>query len=80
MPSKSQAQNRAMHAAAEGQSTLSIPQKVGQDFVQADQGRKVSNLPKRKAMPGRSKKDKHPVIKRGESFDHQDLIGKWSAR
>jgi hypothetical protein len=80
MPSKSQAQNRAMRAAAEGKSTLGIPQKVGQDFVQADQGRQVGDLPKRKSMPGRSKQDKHSVIKRGESFDHKDLIGKWSAR
>lgn len=36
--------------------------------------------PARKALPGHSKQDKHPVVKRGESFDHQDLIGKWSAR
>lgn len=44
MPSKSQAQNRAMHAAAEGRSTLGIPKKVGQDFVDADHGRAIHNL------------------------------------
>lgn len=45
MPSVSAAQNRAMHAAAEGRSTLGIPKKVGKDFVQADAGKKVGKLP-----------------------------------
>ena len=47
-PSVSQAQNRAMHAAAEGHSNLGIPQSVGQDFVAADHNRKVGSLPERK--------------------------------
>lgn len=55
MPSVSQAQNRAMHAAAEGNSTLGIPKSVGQEFVSADQGSKVGALPE-KADP----KSKHP--------------------
>ena len=46
MPSVSQAQNRAMHAAANGNSALGIPKKVGQDFVSADAGSKVGKLPK----------------------------------
>lgn len=46
-PAVSQAQNRAMHAAAEGRSTLGIPKSVGQDFVDATHGHKVSSLPAR---------------------------------
>ena len=45
MPAKSQAQNRAMHAAAEGKSTLGIPKKVGKEFVAETHGKKVSKLP-----------------------------------
>jgi hypothetical protein len=44
MPPKSQAQRRAMYAAAAGKSTLGIPRKVGQEFTQSDTGKK---LPKR---------------------------------
>jgi len=55
MPSVSRAQNAAMHAAEEGESTLGIPQAVGAEFVAADHGRKVGKLPehvtpKRKAV------------------------------
>ncbi len=46
MPAVSQAQNAAMHAAAEGRSTLGIPKKVGKEFVNATHGKKVSALPK----------------------------------
>lgn len=53
MPSVSQAQNRAMHAAAEGHSTLGIPEKVGQEFVAADQGSTVSELPKKRHRRGK---------------------------
>ena len=45
MPPKSQAQRRAMRAAAAGKSTLGIPKKVGKEFSQSDPGGK---LPKRK--------------------------------
>jgi hypothetical protein len=47
VPSTSQAQNAAMHAAAEGKSTLGIPNSVGKEFVSADHGRKVGKLPKK---------------------------------
>ena len=47
-PSVSQAQNRAMHAAASGNSTLDIPKSVGKDFVSADHGKKVGSLPEHK--------------------------------
>lgn len=46
MPSVSEAQSRAMHAAAEGHSTLGIPKRVGKEFVAADHGRKIGKLPK----------------------------------
>jgi hypothetical protein len=45
MPMKSQAQRKAMHAAAAGKSTLGIPKSVAKEFVKHDQGGK---LPKRK--------------------------------
>lgn len=48
MPMKSKAQSRAMHAAAEGRSTLGIPKKVGKEFVKAQHGKKESKLPERK--------------------------------
>lgn len=44
MPSKSQAQNRFMHAAAEGK-VPGVPKSVGEDYVEADRGRKVGKLP-----------------------------------
>ena len=45
MPSESQAQNRFMHAVAEG-SVKDVPKSVGADFVAADRGRKIKKLPK----------------------------------
>ena len=45
MPPVSEAQRRAMYAAASGKSTIGIPQKVGKEFTQADRGGK---LPQRK--------------------------------
>lgn len=47
MPPVSQAQRRAMRAAAAGKSTLGIPKKVGKEFSAADPGGK---LPKRKPV------------------------------
>lgn len=49
MPMKSQAQNAAMHAAAEGKSTLGIPASVGKKFVAESHGQKIAKLPKKKA-------------------------------
>lgn len=51
MPPRSEAQRRAMRAAAAGHSTIGIPRRVGQEFSRADPGGK---LPKRK-----KKKRKH---------------------
>ena len=44
MPPKSEAQRKAMRAAAAGKSTLGIPKKVGKEFSKSDPGGK---LPKR---------------------------------
>ncbi len=60
MPPVSQNQNAAMHAAAEGKSTLGIPKKVGQDFVTADHGRSIADLPSHVGNPP------HRKIRRGK--------------
>lgn len=41
MPPVSQAQRRAMYAAAAGKSTLGIPKKVAEEFVAADKPGKL---------------------------------------
>lgn len=46
MPPVSKAQAKAMYAAAEGRSTLGIPQKVGKEFTKGSP--KLKGLPKRK--------------------------------
>lgn len=58
MPSVSQAQNRFMHAAAEGK-IEGVPAKVGKKFVKADKGRKIGKLPQHK------RKEAKRAIKRG---------------
>jgi len=40
MPSKSKAQHEAMCAAAKGKSKLGIPREVGEEFCEADKGKK----------------------------------------
>ena len=45
-PPVSQAQRRAMYAAAQGKSRLGIPKSVGKEFVKEGHG--VTNLPERK--------------------------------
>jgi len=49
MPMKSQAQRKAMHAAASGKSTLGIPKKVGAKFAKHDRGGKLPKRKKRRA-------------------------------
>ena len=54
MPPVSEAQRRAMRAAASGKSTLGIPKSVGRDYSKADKGGK---LPKhRKSQEGKSRR------------------------
>ena len=47
MPPVSQAQRRAMRAAAAGKSTIGIPKKVGKEFVKSDKGGKLPRRAKR---------------------------------
>jgi hypothetical protein len=46
MPSTSKAQNRFMHAVAEGH-VKDVPKSVGKEFVKADHGKKVGKLPEK---------------------------------
>lgn len=56
MPPVSEAQRKAMYAAAAGKSTLGIPKKVGQEFARADKG---GDLPKRATkLPPKQKRNK----------------------
>jgi hypothetical protein len=57
MPMKSQAQRRAMYAAASGNSAVGIPKKVAKEFVAAD---KPGKLPER-AQPARKTIRKLPL-------------------
>lgn len=47
MPPVSQAQRKAMFAAAEGKSMLGIPKKVGKEFADADPGGKLPEKKKK---------------------------------
>lgn len=47
MPVASKSQNAAMHAAAEGKSTLGIPKSVGKEFTADQAPGSVKNLPER---------------------------------
>lgn len=47
MPMESKAENAAMHAAAEGRSTIGIPKKVGAKFVRASKGQNIKKLPRK---------------------------------
>lgn len=67
MPVVSKAQNAAMHSAAEGKSTLGIPQKVGAEFV-ADQA------------PGSVKKLPQRVSKKGAAMRKRGLISDKAAQ
>lgn len=56
MPSVSAAQRGAMFAAAAGKSTLGIPQKVGQEFAEADVGGKLPAKAPKEKVPAKMKK------------------------
>jgi len=55
MPMRSKAQNRAMHAAAQGQSNIGIPKSVGEEFVEAQHGHAVKGLPEKRGKPAMPK-------------------------
>lgn len=60
MPVVSKAQNAAMHAAAEGKSTLGIPKSVGQEFTADQAPGSVKRLPQHVGSPKGSKSMKSP--------------------
>jgi 8-oxo-dGTP pyrophosphatase MutT (NUDIX family) len=70
MPSVSEAQHRAMEAAAHGHSTLGIPKKVGEEFVRADDAKMAGAGVAFVAPDGRVL-----FLKRGEGGDH---AGEWA--
>ncbi|MES0386037.1 MAG: hypothetical protein ABUJ98_15820 [Hyphomicrobium sp.] len=47
MPPRSEAQRKAMRAAAAGKSTMGIPKRVGKEFSKADKGGKLPRKAKR---------------------------------
>lgn len=51
MPFRSQAQARAMYAAASGNSTIGIPASVGQRFVADAKPGSIKRLPKHASKP-----------------------------
>ena len=56
MPPVSEAQRKAMFAAASGKSTLDIPKKVGKEFVKSDPGGKLPEIKKdRRDYPKRER-------------------------
>lgn len=74
MPSVSRAQDRAMHAAEEGKSTLGIPARVGKEFTQAQEPGSVKNLPEhvgKKLPSGAAKKRVDSLRKRGLISDKE---------
>ena len=50
MPAVSEAQRKAMFAAAEGKSTLGIPKAVGKEFANADPGGTLPEKKKSKSL------------------------------
>lgn len=51
-PPVSEAQRRAMHAAARGESALGIPKSVGKDFAESDKGGKLPEKAKKEERKG----------------------------
>lgn len=76
MPPRSQAQARAMYAAASGNSTIGIPKKVGAEFTADVQPGQIKALPKRaKAKKSRSHKNGQ-VSERAEERRERKYGGK----
>lgn len=65
MPPVSEAQRRAMRAAAAGESTLGIPKSVGAEFSEADEGGK---LPKKKKPKSSSGADYGKLVQTAKSY------------
>ena len=54
MPSVSEAQRKAMFAAAEGKSNIGIPKTVGKEFADADKGGKLPERKSKSRLYGKS--------------------------
>ena len=63
MPFKSQAQRKAMYAAASGNSNVGIPQDAAKSFIAHSQGEDMSGLPQRVGAPAKSKPKKKRRLK-----------------
>lgn len=63
MPSVSRAQNRFMHAVAEGD-VEGVPKSVGEEFVAADRGRKIAKLPKHVSRKARALRKRGRISER----------------
>lgn len=66
MPAVSEAQRRAMYAAAEGKSTLGIPSSVGKEYIKADSSDKIKSA----GIAYITHDNKVLLIKRGVDQDH----------
>jgi len=76
MPPRSQAQARAMFAAASGNSTIGIPKKVGAEFTEDLKPGSVKDLPKR-AKPKKTRSHKNGQIsERAEERRERKAIGR----
>lgn len=69
MPSVSQAQNRFMHAAAEGK-IEGVPKTVGKKFVKADAGTKVKKLPQHAHKARAKRAVKHGMVSAKAAAQH----------
>lgn len=77
MPFKSQAQSAAFHAAAEGRSTLGIPQGVAKKFVADSAGQQTSPLPEYvQAQQGMKRKSRTHRGRRGKGAKAHHQEGK----
>ena len=80
MPPVSEKQRRAMQAAAAGNSTIGIPQSVGEEFAASDPGGKLpvkARSPREAREPQKTdasskaaNKKKHRVLNYGEMVSH----------
>ena len=77
MPSVSSKQHNAMEAAAHGHSTLGIPKSVGQDFANADKGKRFSRggAVHDRVYPGQEEEDNEDTAEaRQDRQDTQDRL------
>jgi hypothetical protein len=70
-PPVSEAQRRAMHAAAAGKSTIGIPKKVGKEFSNADKGGKLPEHTEK------AKIDEHEFNKQGIHPELEQRFKRW---